>query len=128
MKYINIQFGEISIFYNGCSSQYKSKDPLAHISLSQYPLERNYFGSDHGKSESDGELGCLHRAINMAILGHGCLINNAEDLYKCYASPESAFDTPGHKKTFFVGGDNEIKQKRSETDIKTLNVTLAITI
>lgn len=44
------------IFSDGCSSQYKSRGPFADLAQKETPTNRNYFGSEHGKSECDGEL------------------------------------------------------------------------
>ncbi|VDI09049.1 Hypothetical predicted protein [Mytilus galloprovincialis] len=87
--YMNIVNTEIKedfkrriIFSDGCSSQYKSKGPFSDLALFKIPINRNFFGSEHGKSECDGEIGIVNRAIDRAIIGNKVIINNAEDLFK----------------------------------------------
>lgn len=52
------------------------------ISLADVPISRNFFGTEHGKSASDAEIGVLNRAIDGAIIGKKVIINNTEDLFK----------------------------------------------
>ena len=42
---------------------------IASLSLSKFPIEWNYFGSELGKGESDGKLGSINRAVEKAVLG-----------------------------------------------------------
>jgi hypothetical protein len=69
------------IFSDGCSGQYKSKGPFADLSLETGVVNRNYFGSEHGKSECDADIGVLNRLVERAITGNKVIINNAEDLF-----------------------------------------------
>ena len=43
---------------------------------------RNYYGSEHGKGESDGITGTIKTSIEMAVLSGPVLIRNAEDCYE----------------------------------------------
>ena len=66
---VGISFTKLIVFSDGCSAQYKGKGSFADLSLKDLSIERSYFGSDHGKSECDGEVGCINRAVDLAVLG-----------------------------------------------------------
>ena len=42
-------------------------------------MQRNYYGSEHGKGEGDGEIGVINRAVDRAtcIFGRQSIIRNA---------------------------------------------------
>jgi len=77
LKEKGISFSKLIVFSDGCASQYKGKGSFADLSLSNMLIERNFFGSDHGKSECDGEVGCINRAVDMAILGRKTVVSDA---------------------------------------------------
>jgi hypothetical protein len=52
-----ITFSKVVVFSDGCAAQYKGKGTFGYLSLKSIHVEWNYFGSDHGKSECDGEVG-----------------------------------------------------------------------
>lgn len=54
---------------------------VADLSLNCTPINRNFFGSEHGKGESDGETGVLNRAVDRAIVGGQVIIRNAKEMY-----------------------------------------------
>ena len=45
-------------------------------------VERNYFGSEHGKNESDTETGIIAMKLNREIKS-GISLSNAKDIHKC---------------------------------------------
>ncbi|MES9901739.1 MAG: hypothetical protein ABW168_03535 [Sedimenticola sp.] len=104
------------IFSDGCSSQYKSKGPFADMSK-HTDINRNYFGSEHGKAEGDAEIGQLNRAIDRAIIGNQVIINHAEDLYK-YCQKHLQIDQNLVKREYFFVRNGEINRNRPETEIK----------
>ena len=58
-------------FTDGCSCQYKSREPFSDISMSQSELGhnvvRNYFGSRHGKGPSDREGGVIKSKVESLV-------------------------------------------------------------
>ena len=70
---------------DGCAAQYKSKGPFADISnaLSDLDstLERNFFGSRHGKGPSDGEAAVVKKHTMTAIKAGAAVVSSAEDMY-----------------------------------------------
>lgn len=107
------------IFSDGCSAQYKSKGPFADLSLVATDTNRNFFGSEHGKNECDGEIGVVNQAIDRAIIGNKVVINNAEEMFQfCKANLET--NEVLSKRTFFFVKENEIERDRPETNVKTV--------
>lgn len=110
------------IFSDGCSSQYKSKGPFADIANNAVKINRNYFGSEHGKSECDGEIGILNRSLDRAIIGNQVIMNSAEDIYS-YCHKHLEIDEPLSTRNFFLVKNGEIDRKRPNTDVRTVNRT-----
>ena len=67
-------------FSDGCPSQYKSKGPLADITFYDIQIDRHYFGSEHGKGDSDVEAGVLNRSLDQVVIGGKKVINGAQDV------------------------------------------------
>ncbi|WAR05816.1 hypothetical protein MAR_021185 [Mya arenaria] len=83
LEYLNdigIKFSKLYVFSDGCDGQYKGKGSFADLSLKSIHVDRSYFGSDHGKSECDGELGSINRVVDLALVGRKVVIKNAEDM------------------------------------------------
>ena len=77
-----IKIEKIIQFTDGCGSQYKSKIPFFHISISDVPLQRSFFGSRHGKGPADGCSGVVKACVTRAVVGRKCIIRNAKDFYE----------------------------------------------
>jgi hypothetical protein len=103
-------------YSDGCSSPYKSKGPLADLSLADIPISRDFFGSEHGKSACDAEIG-VYRAIDRAIIGKKIIINNTEDLFK-FCEENMVLDELFTKRNFMFVKGKEIPRERSETIVK----------
>ena len=106
------------VYSHGCSSQYKSKGPFADLAAESIEINRNYFESEHGKNECDGEIGVINRAIDRAIIGNRVIINNAEDLYK-YSQEHLEINEPLTKRKFFFVKENKTDRGRPKTEVKT---------
>nr|XP_022298154.1 uncharacterized protein LOC111107308 isoform X2 [Crassostrea virginica] len=116
---LKIKFTKLIVFSDGCASQYKGKGSFADLSLKKCRIERNYFGSDHGKSECDGEVGSLNRSVDMAIVGRKAIVSDAKDLYS-WCMENLCLDEPGSKRTFIHVKKGEIDRARNSTNVKTL--------
>ena len=58
----------VTLFSDGCASQYKGKGTFADLSLTTgVRIERAYYGSEHGKGEGDGETGVLSQVLVRAV-------------------------------------------------------------
>lgn len=90
------------IFSDGCSAQYKSKGPFADLYLEKTSatIDRNFFGSEHGKADCDAEIGVTNKAIDQAIIGRKAIINNAEDMFK-FCTENLRVDEKFLKREFF---------------------------
>ncbi|XP_038055143.1 uncharacterized protein LOC119727354 [Patiria miniata] len=107
------------LWSDGCQSQYKGKGTFADLSLSSDARERNYFGSEHGKGEGDGEIGVVNRAVDQAILGRKVVINSAKDMWG-WCCANLASDSMYSKRSFVYVAKDEISRERPETDVTTL--------
>jgi len=120
-KHITSQIGAAPekkvVYSDGCAAQYKSKGPFADLSLCQSAVSRNYFGSEHGKSACDAEIGVLNRSIDRAIIGKRVIINSPEDLFE-FCQAKLTLDDPVSKRTFIYVRSKEISRDRPETMIK----------
>ena len=80
-----LKIEQLHEWMDGCPSQYKCKEGVSDISHAQsdfgFPRYQNYFGSEHGKGESDGVTGNMKSTLEMAILGEKVVIRNADDCY-----------------------------------------------
>ena len=114
-----IAFSKLVVFSDGCTSQYKGKGSFADLSLKTIPIERNFFGSDHGKSECDGEVGCVNKAVDMAVLGRKVVVSNADDMYT-WCSTNLCLDEVGSKRRFFLVKPGDINRDREVTNVATL--------
>ncbi|WAR05668.1 VRTN-like protein, partial [Mya arenaria] len=117
----HIPVKKLFVFSDGCASQYKGKGSMASLSLLETDIDWNYFGSDHGKSEADGELGSLNRAVDKAILGRQVIVSGAEDLQKCCNSKDNLMiDEPGVKRHFHLVDIDEVNRSGDETCVHTM--------
>ncbi len=74
---------------------------MAAISLSEDTISWNYFGSDHGKADADGELGSINRALDAAIRGRQVVISDAREMTTgCNQEGHMLIDEPGSKRHF----------------------------
>ena len=74
---------EVKIFYlwsDGCSSQYKSKTSFYYLKKHTLPIERNFFGSEHGKNRCDAFTRQISTKYDNAVKSGEKVINNAIDM------------------------------------------------
>ena len=110
------------VFSDGCAAQYKSSGPFADLSLKLNSVNRNYFGSEHGKGKGDGEIGVVNRALDRAICGQKVIITSAFDAYEwCRCTFE--LDDVLTKREFLYVPSEKIDRKRSYTNASTLKGT-----
>ena len=73
-------------FSDGAASQFKCKTSFSDASHSiadfGFPIEKNYFGSRHGKGPSDGEIGVVKRSASVAVASRSVeSIRDAEEFF-----------------------------------------------
>ncbi len=70
---------------DGCANQYKKATAFVDISFGQEDykckVERSFYGSEHGKGESDGETSVVKGQCEKAILTKKKIINSGESMY-----------------------------------------------
>ncbi|XP_057679842.1 uncharacterized protein LOC130908437 [Corythoichthys intestinalis] len=69
----------LTMWSDGAVSQYKNKSTLHDMTMLFHKAQRCYFGSDHGKGESDGETGFLSQVLRRAVYT-GKIFRNAKDM------------------------------------------------
>ncbi len=79
--------------------------------------DRNYFGSEHGKSASDGETGVVNRAVDRAIVGRQVIISNFTDMVNWCNDNLCASNAEFTRRFFLV---EVINHDRPETDVRTI--------
>ena len=120
IRKINLPATNICIFSDGCAAQYKGRATMAALSINPLRITWNFFGSDHGKGEADGELGVLNRSLDKAILGRKVIISNANDICQWSNIPGNMYlDEPGSKRHFHHIID--IDRSGEATNVKSLN-------
>ena len=114
------RISRIVVFSDSCSAQYnyKSKGPMADLSLSPIPMDHSFFGSEHGKSECDSETGVINLATDKAIVGRQVIINNALEMVKW--AKENLTSTHGFRRKFFHVPADKIDRNRPETVVNTV--------
>ena len=121
---------------DGCGCQYKSRTPLMDIShaatdLNISAVERNYFGSRHGKNPCDGEGGVVKSAVTRAVKAEdGMIIQDAESFHRfcqhrlAKASKNEDGSCNHSRRVFILLDTNEINRNRPErVNVKTLDGT-----
>lgn len=87
------------------------------MSLKEIQISRTFFGSEHGKSACDTEIGVLKRAVDRAIIGKKVVTNNTKDLVE-FCQEKLILDEPYTKRNFFFVKADEISRNRPETNVK----------
>ena len=118
---------------DGCSAQYKSKGPFADLAMSSedFPgvaVERNYFGSRHGKGPCDGEGAKVKSGATVMVKTGGAVISNAEEFFQ-FAVTSTLSKQPQPEtcchfvRTFFWVPSSSIHRDRPERQMKTVKGT-----
>ncbi|CAG2250372.1 unnamed protein product [Mytilus edulis] len=110
----SIPYKELIIFSDGCAGQYKSRHTFAKLAQENVVIQRHYFGSEHGKSESDGEVAAVNKAVDSVVIGRRAIITNATDMYN-WCCEHIVFDEPGSKRDFFLVDKNIIEHSKEDT-------------
>ena len=110
---------------DGCSAQYKSCGPFADLGFQVVQCSRNYFGSEHGKNDCDGEIGVVNKALDRAICGKAVVVNDAKDAFN-WCQENMTLNSKLSKRSFLYVGDGEIKRDRPHTKVKTIPQTRRI--
>ena len=78
--YPNEMWKKMYLWSDGCSAQYKSKTSFYFLDKYTLPIERNFFGSEHGKNECDGFTGTISVKYDNAVKSGEQVIMNACEL------------------------------------------------
>ncbi|MES9905398.1 MAG: hypothetical protein ABW168_22320 [Sedimenticola sp.] len=73
-------------FTDGCSAQYKSKQPFMDISFASsdynFTTERCFFGSRHGKGPCDGLGAVTKQGVSQAVKRREVVVRNAKEMHQ----------------------------------------------
>ena len=114
---------------NGCAAQYKSKGPFSDIVHApedlKATLDRNFFGSRHGKGPCDGESAVVKNFVSTAIAAGNAIITNTHDLFQLLVASKLTKQPPDHGcshslRTFFWVGENDVNLNREARKISTV--------
>jgi hypothetical protein len=92
-------------FTDGCSAQYKSKGPFADITFARddhdMGIERNFFGSSHGKGPSDGVSGVVKTKVRNAVKSGEVVVNTAAEMFH-YCQEKLPLDSCDRQRRSFL--------------------------
>ena len=128
-----LQLDHIIQWTDGCASQYKSKSPFSDISCAVADfgctLERNYFGSRHGKGPSDSESAVVKHHAATAVKAGSSIVSNAKDLLDyCFTSSlnKQPEDNCKHFMISFFWAPSSDIQRDWNRPVKTLKGTRSL--
>ena len=108
---------------DGGVNQYKKAAAFADVSFSVeqnfgYIIEIGYYGSEHGKGESDGETSVVKGQAEKAILGRKAVIHTADTMYEfCKENLSLEGEYKGthlSRRSFFLIHKGEVNRSRPE--------------
>ena len=77
-----LSLNRIIQFSDGAASQYKSVKPFTQLSKEDRHIQRNFFGSRHGKSSADGASAVVKSLCRRAVKSGEAVITSASDMYR----------------------------------------------
>ena len=115
----------LTVWSDGCTAQYKSKEPLYNLSKSMglpCDVTWNFYGSRHGKSESDGESGVVKTYLDTIVKADQHTLNTAKDVYQLLTdSDRNITDGPSRRHFYFMKGSTiDCMRKQMKTVPKPL--------
>lgn len=121
---------KLTIWSDGCGSQYKSKQPFINLAGSfghpDVAMEWNFFGCRHGKNASDGETGVIKTAMARLILSSQITIDNAKEFHQAAAQHLTKLDGFSLRHLYFVPSDDIKSARASQRKPKTVKGTMSI--
>ena len=109
----------IIFWSDGCGVQYKSKAPLYNISknfeISQ-KVTWNFFGSRHGKGESDGESAVVKTFLDNAIKSEQLTVHDAKAAFDVLNHSERHIVDSSSQRHFYYVDTPAIEKERSSLE------------
>ena len=113
-------FTKLTQFTDGCSAQYKSRKPFLGIQQSVenigMPIERNFFGSRHGKNPSDGESAVVKSGATRAVKCRRSIIQTPKDFYE-FGRVNMTLNELHYKRKFLFVSTMTIQKVREEEQL-----------
>ena len=105
------------VWSDGCSCQYKSRDPMFNLSKSMnlpVSMTWNFYGSRHGKSESDGESGVVKTYLDTIVKAAQHTLNTAKDVYDLLTNSDRHIMDGSSRRHFYYMKSTIIEKMRKE--------------
>lgn len=106
---------ELQMWSDGASSQYKSYLPMYNISrnfdITQL-ITWNFYGSRHGKGESDGESAVVKNHLDAATKSQQLILSNALDCYNELTSSDKSISTGASRRVFYYSTGSSADERR----------------
>lgn len=106
------------VWSDGCSAQYKSKQPFANLAArfghDGVIVEWHFFGSRHGKNPSDGETGVIKTKMSRLMIANQVFVDTAEDFAKAAARHLTVLDGTSLRHIYFVPSARILATRESQ--------------
>ena len=76
----DVKWNNIYLWSDGCASQYKGKHSFFYLDQYGTNIQRNFFGSEHGKGESDAQTGVFSKQLSDAVKSENYTFKNAQGM------------------------------------------------
>ena len=120
-RHPNEVWKKIYVWSDGCGSQYKSKSSFYFLDQYPVPIERNFYGSEHGKNMCDAFTGKISTQYSNAVKSDDKFISNASEMKEFLCE---AFHSDKRKIFKLIEKDDEnlkdIRQAFNNEEIKVL--------
>ena len=114
-------------YTDNCAGQYKCKISFDYMSRRSIPVQRSFFGAQHGKGPGDAAIGRVKRRINNAVLNDqldtGSFVGLYEYCVQALQTPEADPECCLHSTTAFFKVHEEEVDRTFESNAQTLHGT-----
>ena len=107
-------YAKLVLFWDGCSSQYKSKRPMQNIARFDSPttdLQWNFFGSHHGKGPSDAETEVIKTKIRQLVLSGHYIVDDAKEFYNACQRELTVLDGSSKRHAYYILFEDIAKER-----------------
>lgn len=113
-------------YSDGAAQEYKSKSSFKNSLMSKTEVILGFYGSDHGKNQSDGATGVTKQKLEGGVLS-GAVINNAEEAFT-YLKTNGEIHTGTSMRSYhFVGRHQITRDPRRYDGLNTIKGKLITT-
>lgn len=114
----------LKFWSDGCASQYKSKGPLRNIAnsfgLNGFSIVWNFFGSRHGKGESDGESAVVKSYLDNIVKSEQLTIHDATDVFNLLTRSARHIVDGDSRRHFYFSSEEAANDLRNSQSLQPL--------